>query len=268
MAMKTRKEKSSYVIHTVSHALDILEEFVGKGDEFGVAGLSRRLNLQKNKVFRILATLEHRRYVEQNPVTGNYRLGLKNLHLGQTFVNQMGLLRQARPVQESLVKACNETVYVAVMRDFQIVNLDVVESGLPVRVVPRVGQRLPLYCTASGKVIAAALSEHLLHEYVQTRELKSYTPHTISNPDELIDHLKSVVALGYAVDDEELEDGVKGVGAPIRDYSGKTIGAVSITGPSERLSAERMKDELIPLIKKSAMEISRRLGDCGLRQKR
>lgn len=255
-----KKEKSSYVIQTVAQALDILEQFHDNIDELGIAELSRRLKLHKNKVFRLLATLESRYYVEQNIVTENYRLGLKNLRLGQTFVKQMGFLRQARPVQEYLVRKCNETSYVAIMKDFQIVYLDAVESDLPVRVVPRVGEKLPIYCTAAGKVVAASLNEETLREYIHAGKLKRYTSNTISDPDELVNHLRSIADLGYAVDNEELDVGVKCVGAPIRDYTRQVIGAVSISGPSIRLSAERMSHELIPLVKKAAEEISIRLG--------
>lgn len=255
-----KKEKSSYIIQTVAQALDILEQFHGNVDELGIAQLSRRLKLHKNKVFRLLATLETRNYIEQNPATENYRLGLKNLHLGQTFVKQMVLLRHARPVQESLVRKCNETSYVAISKDFQIVYLDAVESDLPVRVVPRVGVKLPIYCTAAGKVVAASLSEEILREYLHAGKLNRYTANTISDPDELVNHLRSIADLGYAVDNEELDVGVRCVGAPIRDYTRQVIGAISISGPSMRLSAERMSHELIPLVKKAAEEISSRLG--------
>src|SRR3972149_10446582 len=101
-----RREKSNYVIQSVSHSLDVLEQFYGSADEIGVTELSKRLKLHKNNVFRLLATLESRGYMEQNKVTENYRLGLKTLELGQTFVKQMGLLRQSRPVLEWLVREC------------------------------------------------------------------------------------------------------------------------------------------------------------------
>lgn len=255
-----KKTKSDYIIQAVAHALEMLEQFHDNIDELGVAELSRRLKLQKNKVFRLLATLESRNYIEQNKTTEGYRLGLKSLLLGQTFVRQMGFLRQARPVQESLARKCNETSYVAIMKDFQIVYLDAVESDLPVRVVPRVGEKLPIYCTAAGKVVAASLNEEILREYIRAGKLKRYTSNTISDPDELVDHLRSIAELGYAVDNEELDVGVKCVGAPIRDYTRKVVGAVSISGPSMRLSAERMNYELIPLVKKAAEEISVKLG--------
>src|SRR5512145_647828 len=125
-----RREKSNYVIQSVSHALDVLEQFCADTDEIGVTELSRRLKLHKNNVFRLLATLESRGYIEQNKATENYRLGLRALELGQTFIKQMGLLRQAKPILEKLVQECNETSYVAIFKEGFVVYLDVVETDL------------------------------------------------------------------------------------------------------------------------------------------
>ena len=229
-------------------------------DELGVTELSKRLKLHKNNVFRLLATLESRNYIEQNKVTENYRLGLKTLELGQTFIKQMGLLRQSRPVLEALVKECNETTYVAILKDCHIVYLDVVETDLTVRVVPRVGARLPAYCTAAGKVQMAYMTDEELENYLPTKEMKRYTPRTIIDREELKKHLKVICEQGYAIDDEEMDVGVKCVGAPIRDYTRRIIGAVSISGPSMRFTDERLEKELIPLVMRSGEEISHKLG--------
>jgi len=255
-----KKEKSEYLIQSVSHALDLLEQFHDEVDELGVTELSKRLKLHKNNVFRLLATLESRGYIEQNKVTENYRLGLKTLELGQTFVRQMGLLRQSRPVLEALVRECNETSYVAILKDFHIIYLDVVETDLTVRVVPRVGSRLPAYCTAAGKVQIAYMSEEDLEQYLPTKDIKAMTPNTITDRDQLKKQLRRVVEDGYAIDDEELDVGVRCVSAPIRDYTRRIIGAVSISGPSMRLSLERIDKELVPLAKRAAEEISAKLG--------
>jgi IclR family transcriptional regulator, KDG regulon repressor len=255
-----KKEKTEYLIQAVSHALDLLEQFHGEIDELGVTELSKRLKLHKNNVFRLLATLESRGYIEQNKVTENYRLGLKTLELGQTFIRQMGLLRQSKPVLEDLVKQCNETTYVAILRDFNIIYLDAVETDMTVRVVPRVGSWLPAYCTAAGKVQIANMSEEELENYLSTKELKPYTVNTITDRNVLRKQLQEVAEQGYAVDDEELDIGVKCVSAPIRDYTRRIIGAVSISGPSMRFGTERMDKELIPLILKASTEISSKLG--------
>ncbi|MDU0460646.1 MAG: IclR family transcriptional regulator [Geobacteraceae bacterium] len=255
-----KKEKSEYLIQAVSHALDLLEQFHGEVDELGVTELSKRLKLHKNNVFRLLATLESRGYIEQNRVTENYRLGLKTLELGQTFIKQMGLLRQSKPVLEALVQECNETTYVSILKDYHIIYLDVVETGMTVRVVPRVGSRLPAYCTAAGKIQIAYMNDEELESYLPGKELQRYTTHTITDRDTLKKQLKVIAEQGYAIDNEELDIGVRCVSAPIRDYTRRIIGAVSISGPSMRFSEERMKDELVPLVKKAGEEISSKLG--------
>ena len=258
--LMAKKEKSEYLIQAVSHALDLLEQFHGEVDELGVTELSKRLKLHKNNVFRLLATLESRSYIEQNKVTENYRLGLKTLELGQTFIKQMGLLRQSKPVLEALVNKCNETTYVSILKDFNIVYLDVVETAMTVRVVPRVGSRLPAYCTAAGKIQIAFMSDEELDAYLPTKDLKSYTPNTITDRESLKKQLKLIADQGYAFDNEELDTGVKCVSAPIRDYTRRIIGAVSISGPSMRFSDERIKTELIPLVLEAGDEISAKLG--------
>src|SRR4026209_837335 len=116
-----RREKSNYVIQSVSHAIDVLEQFHDNVDEIGVTELSKRLKLHKNNVFRLLATLEARGYIEQNKITENYRLGLKCLQLGQTFIHQMGLLLQSKAVLLELSKATRESAYVAIRKGSAII---------------------------------------------------------------------------------------------------------------------------------------------------
>ena len=111
------KVKTDYTIQIVKQALRILEQFQGKDDELGITELSKRLKLHKNKVFRLLATLSSRNYIEQNAATESYRLGSKNLQLGQASIQQTGLLHQAKPVLESLARNCNETSYISIMQD-------------------------------------------------------------------------------------------------------------------------------------------------------
>src|SRR5512139_4162064 len=97
-----KRDKENYLIQSVSHAFDILESFTKTEDELGVTELSKRLSLHKNNVFRLLATLEHRGYIEQNKVTENYRLGPRTLQIGSIFIEQRECRRQARPLLEGL----------------------------------------------------------------------------------------------------------------------------------------------------------------------
>lgn len=255
-----KKDKSEYIIQAVSHALDLLEQFHDDVDELGVTELSKRLKLHKNNVFRLLATLESRGYIEQNKATENYRLGLKALELGQTFIKQMGLLRQAKPILEQIVEDCNETAYVAIYKEHHTVYLDVVETNLTVRVVSRVGSRLPAFCTAAGKVHMAYMTDEELDDLLSHLNFVQHTPSTITNAEALKTELAKVREQGYSFDDEELDSGVRCIAAPIRDYTRRIVGAISISGPSMRISNERVDSELVPLVLKAGADLSTRLG--------
>ena len=257
---QTKRKKSDYIIQSVDHALDVLEAFHGEEDELGITELSRRLKLHKNNIFRILATLTNRGYVEQNQSNDNYRLGLKTLELGQTYIRHAGLLRVARPVMEELNKEINENIYIGILKDKFAFYLDVVESSHTVRVLSRVGCRVPTYCSAIGKVQLAYESMENIMSVLTKKKLESYTPRTIIDRDKILDHLRLIKELGYAVDDEEWDEGVRCVGAPVFDYTRKVIGALSISAPSVRLSMDRIKKEYVPLLRKAAAEISSHLG--------
>jgi len=257
--MGAKGNKSNYLIQTVCHALDLLDQFNGDRVELGVTELSRRMALHKNNIFRLLATLESRNFIEQNHSTGNYRLGLKNLEMGHTCSRHLGLRRLARPVLEALTAALQETSAINIMRGTSIISLDAVETPLPVRVVTRLGVWLPLHCTAPGKVFLAGMPERERKQQLP-KDLQRFTPVTITDHRQLLEHLELVAARGYAMDDEELETGVRCVSAPVYDGSMQVVGAISVTGPANRLGDERLQAEIIPVIRRSAEELSRRMG--------
>ena len=256
-----KREKSNYIIQAVVHALTLLEEFSGDVDELGVTELSKRLKLHKNNVFRLLATLEEKGYIEQNKITENYRLGIKSLELGQTFIRQMGVLRQAHPVMEKLSLELHENVYVGVIRNHNVVYLDVVESDQAVRVVSRVGSQLPVWCSAIGKAQVASMNVGELEKILPpAKEWHACTPKSIRDKNVFFKELELINQQGYAVDNEEYDLDVKCVGAAIRDYTKRVVAGISISGPSFRLTDSNIKDKVAPAVQKAATEISRRLG--------
>ena len=255
-----KREKSSYIIQSVAHALDLLEEFSGDVNELGVTELSRRLKLHKNNVFRLLATLEAKGYVEQNKITENYRLGLKALELGQRYIKQVGLIKQAKPFLEEIVNRVNETTYLGILRDGFAVYLDAVEAKRTVRVVSRVGLRLPAHCSAIGKAQVAYLSESELERIFPNKTLEKFTENTITDREKLFEHLREVRERGYAIDNEEYEKEVKCVGVPIFDYTGRVVGGISVSGPAYRMTDKRLEEEIIPVVKEVGEKISRKLG--------
>src|SRR5208282_4631190 len=141
-----RRDKTNYVIQSVAHSLDVLEQFFGEGDELGVTDLSKRLKLHKNNVFRLLATLEARGYIEQNKSTENYRLGIKCLHLGRRYIDHMGLVRQARPILAEVARKCRESTFVAIARRDGVVPLESAEpEERAVKITAPIGQSLALH---------------------------------------------------------------------------------------------------------------------------
>jgi len=255
-----KKEKTDYIIHKVIQALNILEQFHDEVDELGLSELSKRLVMNEGSVYPLLATLKARNYIEQNSVTDGYRLGFKNLELAQTVLRQTDLYRISHPVLASVTGECGETCAVAVLKKSYVIELDAVQSELPVRVVPRVGVHLPVHCTAAGKVLIASETEEALDGLLKGMDLERFTPNTLTSPEDLKRQLCRVVEMGYAVDDQERDQDVRAVAAAIRNYSGRVVGAVVITGPSCRISLERLADELIPLVQRGAREISAKLG--------
>jgi len=256
----SKREKTDYIIQSVMHALDILEAFKGSKEDLGVTEISKMLRLHKNNVFRVLATLETRGYIEQNKLTGNYRLGIKTFELGQTFLSQTGLLKQARPVMDDLVKSCNETVYVGVLREDRVVYLDIAETTQSVRVANRVGALLPAHCTAVGKAQLAYLSQDELDRIFTKAKLPAFTKHTLTEKDKLINHLRDVAKKGYSLDLEEFEVDVNCIGVPVMDYTGRVVAGICISGPGCRMAKKMMETELLPQVRAAGAEISKRLG--------
>ncbi|MBI3785522.1 MAG: IclR family transcriptional regulator [Deltaproteobacteria bacterium] len=253
-----RREKNNYVIQSVSHALDVLEQFAGEHDELGVTELSKRLKLHKNNVFRLLATLEARGYIEQNKATENYRLGVRCLRLGQRFVSQLGILRQARPVMKQIAQASRETAFIALLRNGSIVPLDAVEPEQAVRLVSRIGDPLPPHCTAVGKLLLAFADDELRNSLPDS--LQKFTDKTITDRQVLSQQLSKIAENSYALELGEYIEDVRSIAIAVRDYTGAVVGSVAIAGPAYRLSHERIEKEIIPLMINAGRDLSSRLG--------
>ncbi len=257
-----RKNKSDYLIQSVANALDVLETLAREPEEVGVTEIARQLRLHKNNVFRLLATLETRRYVEQNPATENYRLGLMSLELGQGFLQQRRLLRYARGVLEEVARQVGETSHVAIRRGKEAVYLDGVEPDRGLRVVARPGLSRPLHATAEGKCLAAFDPSGEVFDLAAGggKPLARVANHTCVDPDRVVEELKEVAARGWATDVEEFEDGVSGLAAPVRDDRGRVVAAISVSGPSWRMDLGRRSEEVAHPLNEAAARLSALLG--------
>ena len=259
--MVTKREKANYTIQSVSHALDILESFTKTESELGVTELSKRLGLHKNNVFRLLATLEHRGYIEQNAATENYRLGAKTLQIGSIFIEQRECRRQARPVLEELSARTGETAVVGVLRGNKVIYMDTVEPDRTVRAISRIGAMFPAYCTAVGKAQLAYLTPAEVERLFPESDLTSLTSHSITTRGLLADELLVIREQGHAFENGEVEEDVRGVAVPIHDFSRNVIAAIGIIGPSGRLTDALIEEHgILTMLKEAGRTLSLKLG--------
>lgn len=243
--------KDSYSIQSVENALAVLEALSDEGEEVRISHLSEKLGMNKTSVFRLLATFENRGYVEREKGSGKYRLGLSAYEMGQKFLSRMGLLRKARPVIERLVRECNETVYVAVRRQEEILFLDMVESSQQVKIVPLLGNRYPLRSSTAGKAILA-------HAPANSCALQK----TESQPNPL-EELGRVRQQGYCLDCDPLGEGVVSLAIPLFGPGGEVPGCLCMIGPDFRLTPERLQKQFLPALKEAGEIISSKLGYLG-----
>jgi DNA-binding IclR family transcriptional regulator len=254
-----RRDKSEYAVQAVNNAIDILE-FLGEADgELSISEVGSKLGLTKNNVNKLLATLESFGYVEFNRYTGNFRLGVKTFQISQAYINKLNLIEISVQILNQVKDKINESVYISVLRGGNIVYLNLVETDMAVRVLPRIGNVGPAYATATGKAQIAYLPESELNK-LYPEKLEKVTENTIDNLDDLKKELEIVRERGYALDNEEYEIGVRCLGAPIRDFMGNVIAGISISAPIERLPDERLFNEVADAVLDASKELSIKFG--------
>jgi len=253
------KKSPKYPIKVLDKSLSVLELLLQKGSAMNMTELSEKLELYPSTIHRILDTLKYRGYVEQDPHTQKYQLGLKALELGMAKLHQMDLVREATPNLKELVNQCNETVHLGVLEEGEVLYLAKEESSQTIRMISYVGRRAPLHCTALGKVLLTYLSAEERKKILGEKVLPRLTENTITDKRELEKELSKVRERGFALDREENEKDVCCVAAPIRNYQGEVIAALSISSPIFRID-KNAQNNLKKALIKTSREISMRLG--------
>jgi DNA-binding IclR family transcriptional regulator len=248
-----------YNINSIIRAIDILELYNHHDKELGISEIARQLNLYKSMVHRIVSTLEFKGILEKKPDTGKYRLGLKLYKLGILARDDNELISISIPHLKELTEDTGETSNLVVMDGSMSMYLAQQESNRMVRMFTRVGARVFPHCNGAGKVLLAHMDDEELDAIIQTNGLHGYTRNTLTSKEKLLEELTLVRERGYAVDNQEREEGVMCLASPVRDYSGKVIAAVSISGPVDRFGKDRM-EKLISMVKEHALKISEELG--------
>jgi DNA-binding IclR family transcriptional regulator len=250
-------EERGTLIQSVQRATALLKAFDNGQPEQGVTELSRKTNLHKSTVSRLLATLEREGFVERVPGTDKYRLGLALMRLAGQVTHFRDVRTAAQPVLVELANVSRETVNLAVLDDDGVINVEQISGPHLVRDTNWVGRRTPLNCVANGKALLAFQPPEIV-ERILTGPLPRFTGRTITDPAALRAQLAAVRECGFAVALGEIEEGLNAIAAPIKRGAEPPAAAVSISGPAYRVTPDRIA-ELGALTVSAAEKIAARL---------
>ena len=243
---------------TVLKALDILECIAFADRPLSAAQTAKLCNLSRPTAYRLICTLTARGFVTQDDDT-HYRLGTQVLSLSQNVLDSMDLPELARPYLRHLSDITNETTYLSILDADEILYVGKAESTQSVRTHTKIGSRNRLHCSSMGKAILAFLPGSDQVQLIDQLELTAKTTTTITGRAALVEELATIRAQNFAIDNEESEDDIRCVGAPIFDRTGRVFAAISVSGPAYRLSVSRL-NALSSLVIDTAQTISGALG--------
>ena len=243
-------------LSSVANSIRVLTSFSGQEDELGITTLATRLHLAKSTVHRLAATLTGAGFLEQSE-SGKYRLGLALFELGALVRRRMDVANEARPKLRELLEKTGETVQLGIIDHFSVLYVYEMESPHAIRMAAAVGARAPLHCTAVGKVLLA----HQPAEFVKkvfNGGLTAHTPKTVTRREALLAMLEEVSQREHAIDDEESENGLRAIAAPVRNHTGEVIAALGVAGPVQRMTKKVMQT-CVPSVIATAAAVSARL---------
>lgn len=245
-------------LSSVVAAVRVLKCFSEMEPEIGISSLAKRLGLAKSTVHRLSVTLTSEGLLEQNPETGRYRLGINLFVMGALVRRRLDVSNMAQPFLTVLRERTGETIHLAVLNETNIMYLYNLESREAIRMRSYIGTLKPAFCTCEGRAIVAFGSNELINR-VLLSNLTPRTPGTQVDPAKLLKIFAEVRKSGYAIDDEESEQGMRGIAAPLRDITGQVVASIGIGGPSQRLTLRKLRG-LTPVLLSTAEAISTQLG--------
>ena len=236
-------------VQSLDRAFDLLEQLCRSRNGMTIGALSAETGLHKSTVHRLLATMCGRGYVQRDAETSVYRAGMRLCELSSYIVDNLDVVERARGPLERLGHETGETVHLVLREGRDIVYIHKVESETgAIRMFSRIGMRRPLYCTGVGKAILATWSEDEVRTLWAQSDVRPWTPYTVVDEGAFLQELAQVRRLGYAMDNEENELGVRCIAAALPDYRGRASYAISVSAPLTRMSDERIAELRVPLL--------------------
>jgi IclR family transcriptional regulator, KDG regulon repressor len=246
-------------IQSLARGLDIMILLSESDRSLGITEIAQHFKLDKSTAFRLVSTLAKRGFVVQDSDSRRYHAGFRMLSLARRLLDRLEVRSIASPLLKELQTTTAESSHLAVIADRHVVYIDRQDTGAALSVNTEIGGNAPLHCTAVGKALLVDFGTDPLISLLGSEPFQIFTPRTARNLSELLPHLEQTKQVGYAVDDEESFEGVRCVAAPVRNHLGKVIASVGISGPSIRISQERIP-KLGAVVVDIAQKISSRMG--------
>lgn len=245
-------------VRVIDRTFDIIELLAQATGPLPLAEIVKQSSISKTTAFRLLQTMCSRHYVERDEES-RYYIGPKLVEAVSMHINGLELQTESRPILAAMRRRLNLTVHLGILDGANVVYLEKMDIYPTVRLYTQVGYRSPAYCSSMGKCIMACLSSEELEKAIFGCRFEAHTPHTITTFADFKRHLKRVREQGWAMDDQEYVLEHRCVGAPVFDYRGDAIAAVSASGSLAELRDERLP-EVVADVKASARELSQRMG--------
>ena len=242
---------------------DVLEAVLRHGGEISLAELAIMTGLNRTTVHRISSVLAQGGYLYQKRKGEKYSLGIKFLQYGKPN-NVFTVMRdKSLPYLQNLCNEISETVNMVMLHGIETITVvSITAENRPLLVAPNPSIKFSLHCTAIGKILLASMSNSKIEMTINVLGLKAYTDNTITDINRLMDEIKEIRSCGVAYDDEERWLGIRSTAASVKDEEGDTLAALSVVGPSVRISKSKMT-QIAPIVKNCALSISRSLGYVG-----
>lgn len=246
-------------VQSLARASSILEAIAKNNNHISITELSKVVDLHKSTVHRLLKSLIELGYVRQNTNDSHYELTVKLFELGASVIRQNDLIATARPYLEKLSVLSGEVVHLVIPDQTDIIYVDKVESTHTLRMHSYIGKRSPMYCTAVGKAILATQSDDAVRNFWAQISPVKHTPYTIVDIESFLQEIEQIRSKGISYDNEEHETEIRCIGTALTNYSGTVVGAISISGPKQRMSNDVL-NKLIPELLEVKQAISKAMG--------
>ncbi|MEW9108071.1 MAG: IclR family transcriptional regulator [Cytobacillus gottheilii] len=247
-------------VQSLERALTLLNVLSEYPNGIQITRLAEQVGLSKSTVHRLLSTLIDMNYVSKDTETDKYKIGFQIIYISRNVLNNIELIPISKPFLKKLSSDVNETIHLCMEDKGEVVYIDKIESNQTIRMYSRIGSRAPMYCTGVGKVLLSGKDQEQFEEIAAKTDFITRTENTIRSRDELKREVETIRAQGYALDNIENEEGIRCIAAPIYDYTGKIIASFSISGPSSRITMQRIDDELQNKVQETSRNISKQLG--------